>query len=132
MLKAVSLFVLSCLPLHHLIEYLSFLIPLCLRHDRSTTVEFKTRKAKTICHLNALSIDPTPTASPVPSSPSEQIDDMNLGMPSNKASAADKGEKEKCSKWRLSNPFHSKDKDRKDGGPDTELPDTAYASSEPQ
>lgn len=78
----------------------------------------------------ALSIDPTPTASPVPS-PSEQIDDLNLGMPSNKASAAEKGEKEKRSKWCLSNPLHSKDKDRKDGGPDTELPDSAYASSEP-
>jgi len=52
-------------------------------------------------------------------------------MPSNKASTAEKGEKEKRLKWRLSNPFHSKDKDRKDGGPDTELPDSAYASSEP-
>lgn len=67
----------------------------------------------------------------MPSLPSEQVDGPNSAMPSNKASTAEKGEKEKRLKWRLSNPFHSKDKDRKDGGPDTELPDSAYASSEP-
>jgi hypothetical protein len=67
----------------------------------------------------------------VPPLLSEQIDDSNSAMPLNKASAAEKREKKKRSKWRLSNPFHSKDKDSKDGGPDAELLDSAYASGEP-
>lgn len=84
----------------------------------------KRRAAPSPCRERRYSAQETPAIAPLDTSVAGT---SPSAMPPNKNSTPDK---EKKSRWRLSNPFHSKDKDHKDGEPDPGPGDSAYFSSE--